>query len=293
MSEPERPENADEAEQRFIEDLVARGEAVPEGTEPLPSNATHEIIEDRDGVPSKVRRRRFSLFDDLDRPEPDPKQDPGPEAMAVPQIAAVFFDLGATLGSPVLSPPPRHLVGFEVFDFTVPVLDELRSRGLRLGVISNTGDDDGTAVDAVLERAGIRDFFEPALRIYSRDVGLRKDSPKIFRLAAERAGKSPRRCMFVGEDPTERAFAEQAGNRTVPHLLLVVDVLDGQRLQRVQVTVPAGPEFANWQAVLRRHRVVPLRVSGTDEPVVEAIAAERAVAQFAALGFGVEVLEAG
>jgi haloacid dehalogenase-like hydrolase len=293
MSEPDRPETAAEAERRFVEDLVVRGEAVPEGTDPLPSGATHEIVEERDGVPSKVRRRRFSHSDDLDPPGPGPDPDPGPEPMAAPQIAAVFFDLGATLGSPVLSPPPIHLVRFEVFDFTVPVLDELRGRGLRLGVISNTGDDDATAVDAVLQRAGIRDYLEPALRIYSRDVGLRKDSPKIFRLAADRAGEPPRRCIFVGEDPAERAFAEQAGNRTVPHPLLVMDVLDGQRLQRVRVSVPAGAAFADWQAVLRRYRVVPLRMIGTDEPVIEAIAAERAVAQLAALGFRVEFLQAG
>lgn len=292
MSEPDGPETAGQAERRFIEDLIARGEAVPEGTEP-PSNATHEIVEERDGVPTKVRRRRFSLSDDLGLAEPEPKRAANPEPAAAPQIAAVFFDLGATLGSPILSPPPIHLVGFEVFDFTVLVLDELHRRGLRLGVISNSGDDDGKAVDAVLEHADIRDFFEPSLRIYSRDVGLRKESPKIFRLAAERAGEPPHRCMFVGEDPAERAFAQQAGNRTVPHPLLVVDVLDGQKLQRIRVSVSAGPEVANWQAILRQHRVVPLRVSGTDAPVIEALAAERAAAQLASLGFRVEVLEVG
>jgi hypothetical protein len=60
MAEPERPDETDEAERRFAEDLAARGEAVPPGTEPLPPGATHEIEEERDGVPRKVRRRRFS-----------------------------------------------------------------------------------------------------------------------------------------------------------------------------------------------------------------------------------------
>lgn len=223
MSESDHPDSAGEDERRFVEDLVARGEAVPEGTDPLPPNATHEIVEERGGVPSKVRRRRFSLSDDLDAPEP--------ESGAAPRIEVVFFDLGATLGSPVLSPPPIHLIGFKVFNFTKPVLRELRDRGLRLGVISNTGEDDGTAVDAVLEQAGIRDFFEPALRIYSRDVGMRKDSPGIFLLAAERAGAPPSQCLFVGEDPAERAFAEEAGNATAPDPRLVVDILDAQQSQ--------------------------------------------------------------
>jgi hypothetical protein len=78
------------------------------------------------------------------------------------------FDLGATLGSLVLSPPPVHLTGFELFEFALPVPGDLRRRRLRPGVTSNTGDDDGTAVDAVPGQANIREFFEPPLRIYGR-----------------------------------------------------------------------------------------------------------------------------
>jgi len=141
---------------------------------------------------------------------------------------AVFFDLGDTLGTPVLSSPPIHLVGFEIFDFTVPVLTDLTLRaGLCLGVISHTGDDDGTAVDAILEKAGIRDFFEPALRIYSRDVGLRKDTPEIFLLAASRAGADPHQCLFVGESPAERQVAGSAGFRVADHPLKAREVIEG------------------------------------------------------------------
>jgi len=60
MPEPECPDEAQEEERRFAEDLAVRGEAVPKGTEPLPPGATHEVEEERDGVPRKVRRRRFS-----------------------------------------------------------------------------------------------------------------------------------------------------------------------------------------------------------------------------------------
>jgi len=56
----QRSDEAGEAEQRFIEDLVIRGEVVPEGTGPLPPGATHEVEEEGDSVPRKVRRRRFS-----------------------------------------------------------------------------------------------------------------------------------------------------------------------------------------------------------------------------------------
>jgi hypothetical protein len=47
-------------EERFAADLVVRGEVVPEGTEALPPGTTHEVVTEEDGVPARVRRRRFS-----------------------------------------------------------------------------------------------------------------------------------------------------------------------------------------------------------------------------------------
>jgi hypothetical protein len=61
MSEPKQEtDEPDEGERRFIDDLVARDELVADGTEPLPPGATHEVVEEQDGVPRKVHRRRFS-----------------------------------------------------------------------------------------------------------------------------------------------------------------------------------------------------------------------------------------
>jgi leucyl aminopeptidase len=141
----------------------------------------------------------------------------------MPAVGTVFFDLGDTLGTPVLSPPPVRLAGFAAFEFAAPVLMDLRDGlGLRLGVISNTGDDAGPAVDAILAAAGLLGFFAAGLRVYSRDVGLRKDSPAIFELAAARAAAPPSECMFVGENPDERGFARAAGMTTTPSPLLAV-----------------------------------------------------------------------
>ena len=47
-------------DERFVQDLVVRGELAPEGTEPLPPGTTHEVVDEQDGVPLRVRRRRFS-----------------------------------------------------------------------------------------------------------------------------------------------------------------------------------------------------------------------------------------
>jgi leucyl aminopeptidase len=80
----------------------------------------------------------------------------------------------------VLSPPLIHLLEFDDFPFVGDLLTRLRAEGLRLGIISNTGNDSGAHVDSVLGRAGILDHFDPALRIYSQDIGLKKDSSAIF-----------------------------------------------------------------------------------------------------------------
>ncbi|MFI1994494.1 hypothetical protein [Actinoplanes sp. NPDC020271] len=56
--EPEGPPESDD-ERRFLADLISRGEAVPEGTEPPPA-ATHEVTTDEQGAPV-VRRKRFTI----------------------------------------------------------------------------------------------------------------------------------------------------------------------------------------------------------------------------------------
>jgi len=49
------------AEEKFVEDLVTRGEAIePDERGDLPGGATHEIVEEREGELPKVSRRRFT-----------------------------------------------------------------------------------------------------------------------------------------------------------------------------------------------------------------------------------------
>ena len=174
----------------------------------------------------------------------------------------VFFDLGDTLGSPRFSIAPVRLERFDIYPFTPRVLGELRNAGHRLGIISNTGDDVGAHVDVVLANAGIRDFFEPALRIYSKDVGLKKDSPAIFQLASARAGLSatPQLCIFVGEDSSERVQARAAGFDICPHPLLVRQVIDGQALRYARISVPPDKAATGWRTVLATMSLVPLHI---------------------------------
>jgi hypothetical protein len=52
-------ENLRRAEEQYIDDLIARGRAVPEGEE-LPPGATHEVVQEADGRRT-LRRKRFTM----------------------------------------------------------------------------------------------------------------------------------------------------------------------------------------------------------------------------------------
>src|SRR5687768_13594656 len=99
---------------------------------------------------------------------------------------AAFFDIGDTLGSARFSPrPPHRLEQLDVYPQVSDVLQQLRDSDVRLGIVSNIGQEAEEHVRMVLEEAGLYDFFEPSLLVYGA-----KDSPEIFRHAAEQAGHS-------------------------------------------------------------------------------------------------------
>jgi haloacid dehalogenase-like hydrolase len=139
----------------------------------------------------------------------------------------VFCDIGDILGNAVMvdTPPPPHLDRLGVFPFVRAKLEDLRQLGYRCGIISDTGDEKEDRINAVLKSAALLDYFERELLIYSSVVGMTKDSPEIFRAAAQRAGfaHAPANCMFVGEDPHERSFAAQAGLRVARDLSMIGD----------------------------------------------------------------------
>ena len=165
----------------------------------------------------------------------------------------IFFDLGDTLGEALVSPNPVRLKDFYVFPYVAPLLLSLTQKGLRLGIISNTGSETGQAINTVLARVGLLDFFDPVLLVYSADVGLTKADPRIFRLAAQRASAAPQDCVFVGKDSGERTQALAAGMRVAPHPLLVDAAMAGDSLFFVRVRRADGiavarifPRLSPW-----------------------------------------------
>jgi leucyl aminopeptidase len=224
-------------------------------------------------------------------------------------VKIIFFDLGDTLGQAVLSPPPVHLHEFDVFPFFGDLLTRLRSRGLRLGIISNTGDDSGAHVDSVLARSGILDHFDAALRIYSQDIGLKKDSPQIFLAAAARAGEEhdPASCLFVGEDVAERAHAAAAGLRVCPHPLLVESIIEAviaddarppDQPRRADillryVRISSDGAALPWSSLAGVNTgFVPLQVMGRRRNVLYAIVAEDVLPRLASANLRVDFLGA-
>ena len=80
-----------------------------------------------------------------------------------------------------------------MFDDTLPTLDELRSRGLVVGLVSN--------LDRTLEQfcpdfdlASHMDFI-----IVSHDIGFEKPHPEIFEIALERAQAQSSEAIMVGD----------------------------------------------------------------------------------------------
>ena len=74
------------------------------------------------------------------------------------------------------------------------VLDELKRRRYRLGVVSNWD----SRLPAIFESLGIASNFDFILA--SAAVGVEKPDPRIFEVALARAGVPPRKAVHVGDD---------------------------------------------------------------------------------------------
>ena len=87
------------------------------------------------------------------------------------------------------------------YEDTIPVLNELRSRGFKTGLVSNTS----WGSPAVLwreeiDRLGLGKKLDVA--VFCRDVGWRKPARQIFEFALQKLKTTPQDCVFVGDNPT-------------------------------------------------------------------------------------------
>jgi putative hydrolase of the HAD superfamily len=87
----------------------------------------------------------------------------------------------------------RGSQGWILFPETIEVLEDLKQRGLKLGVISNFDD----RIYPVMESLGIRRFFDAI--VLSSETGYCKPDPEIFAAASVALGFPPSRILLVGD----------------------------------------------------------------------------------------------
>ena len=95
------------------------------------------------------------------------------------------------------------------YEDTIPTLSELRSRGFKTGIVSNTS----WGSPAVLwreeiDRLGLGQMVDAA--VFCRDVGWRKPARQIFEFAVRKLNATPQNCVFVGDNPNWDLLGPQA-----------------------------------------------------------------------------------
>ena len=96
---------------------------------------------------------------------------------------------------------------------THALLEALRSRGLKLGLVSNTASPPWL-IQPVLEQQGLVERLDAI--VLSSEVGKRKPHPAIFERALEELGVRPEEALFVGDRVEADVFgAARVGMTTV------------------------------------------------------------------------------
>jgi putative hydrolase of the HAD superfamily len=159
---------SDEDARRLWDELWAAGKT-PE-----------ELAKGRDLSPAAHRRVWLELFQRADRVAPG---------------------LSTALYEQVMDP---H--AWVPYSDTGSVLRELRSRGVRIGVVSNVPAD----LRPVFAKHGLDSLVDSFT--HSFEVGAEKPDPAIFLAAARSLGVAPNETLMVGDHPVD-AGAERAGMR--------------------------------------------------------------------------------
>jgi len=94
---------------------------------------------------------------------------------------------------------------WEAFPDTLPTLKALRDRGLRVGIVSDTGFDLRPAMDLL----GLSPFLNTV--VMSFEYGVCKPAATVFLTACDQLHVDPERTLMVGDNPLTDAGAVAAG----------------------------------------------------------------------------------
>ena len=96
----------------------------------------------------------------------------------------------------------------------VGVLRDVKSMGLRIGLISNTGMTPGVTFRSYLEQQGMLEYFDTLT--FSDEVKLAKPSLEIFQMTLSSLGAAPEQAVHVGDHVTNDVVgAKRCGLKTV------------------------------------------------------------------------------
>ena len=162
----------------------------------------------------------------------------GPEGDMTAIVEAAGFESRPELIDSLVAMERRFTeTGVEVWEDSLPVVFELRQRGVRTALVSNCSH----STRGIVDRLGLVDAFDEV--ILSFEVGLRKPDPAIYREALRRVDVQPDRAVFVDDqqeycdgaasigiqtyliDRTGDATPDENGHRVIRDLraLLAVD----------------------------------------------------------------------
>ena len=105
----------------------------------------------------------------------------------------------------------EHAEHFELFEDAIPVLGELRSHGLKLGLVSNTGRD--------LDEFVAHHRLEVDAVLGSGAFGRTKPHPTIFQAVLERLAVEPAAAAMVGDTPEDDIEGARAAGFEAAFLL--------------------------------------------------------------------------
>jgi HAD superfamily hydrolase (TIGR01662 family) len=108
--------------------------------------------------------------------------------------------------------------GTHPFPEVIHILTRLKKAGLKLGIVTNAYQPMRLR-DVELEQHGLLEFF-PDCRLSAADAGYLKPHASIFEQALQRAGTTPERTIFIGDNPTaDIAGGQAAGMRTIMRII--------------------------------------------------------------------------
>jgi putative hydrolase of the HAD superfamily len=111
---------------------------------------------------------------------------------------------------------------YRVLSLAAELLESLRDRGLRTGLVANSWPDPGRILRADAEALGLEPYLDAM--VFSSDVGFRKPAPEIFLRACEEIAVDPAAVLFVGDDlENDVQAAERVGMTTVQALWFRAD----------------------------------------------------------------------